>query len=100
MIINNEKWHQVAVVLPNKGKNLRDVKLYIDGLRQETQLIGDNHSIMIKPSYQMKLGSSSSNGRLGLQNFTGFIDELNIWYKPLSSKMIKEEFRKMNTKQN
>jgi hypothetical protein len=98
--INNKKWHQVAVVLPNKGKNLRDVKLYIDGVKQKTQLIGDNHPIMIRPSYQMKLGSSSSNERLGLQNFIGYIDELIICYKPLSSKMIKQEFRKMNVKQN
>jgi len=93
--LNDGEWHQVAIVIPEKTKSLRNVKLYVDGKRQDIRLTGDDHPIMVNPAYQMKLGSSDRNKQLGLQPFSGLIDEFLVWYQPLSDKKIREEFNKI-----
>lgn len=92
-LINDGEWHQVAVVFPEKSKNLTELKLFVDGKKQKAQISGKNKMVMIKPSYNMLIGSSTSNKGSDIQNFVGCIDELSIWYNSLSNKMIKNEFK-------
>jgi Concanavalin A-like lectin/glucanases superfamily/Calcineurin-like phosphoesterase len=94
--INDGRWHHLAVVLPDGGKTLEDIKLYIDGEQKETKVIGVNCPVMVRPAYKMKIGGKKqmiSNDIF--ENFTGAIDEVSVWYKALSANEIKENYRKI-----
>jgi hypothetical protein len=75
----------------------KDVKLYLTGKTKNS--INCDNTYYDRPSYQMKLAAHQVMN-VRITEFIGYIDELIICYKPLSSKMIKQEFRKMNVKQN
>lgn len=91
--INDGKWHQVAVVVPEFGSSLSEVKLFIDGKQMETLLLGNDRKINIVPTYRMKVGGSNFSTNkiisdLNFQNFTGTIDEFSVWHRALSEKEI------------
>lgn len=90
--INDGKWHQLAIVIPENSKSLNEVKLYVDGVACEKEMEGKDLLLGMNPAYRMNIGFSSSNERLGLKNFIGGIDELSIWYRPLSDSEIEKEF--------
>ncbi len=92
-IINDGKWHQVAVVFPEGGKTLQDVKLYMDAIHHKNRLAGADCAVMVRPTYKMRVGTSSRNKRLGLKHFIGSMDEMSIWYRPLSDDEILADYK-------
>ncbi|MFI4911620.1 MAG: M56 family metallopeptidase [Sedimentisphaeraceae bacterium JB056] len=88
--IDDDKWHHMAVTLDNGAEN--GYKLYLDGEKVAeatyTGRLEDWDSITI--GAQKKGGNEEAA-------FKGFIDEVAVYSKPLTSKEIKALYISMNT---
>ena len=95
-ILNDGSWHHFAVVSPEKASRLSELRLYVDGKKIKTRLEGDaDPKIMIRPASQIRIGRSGNPDQTELADFRGAIDEVSFWLKPLSSRYIKRDFKRI-----
>jgi hypothetical protein len=96
-VLNDGCWHQIAVVSPEKGSRLSELRLYVDGEKIKTRLDGGSDpKIMINPASVIKIGTSGNPDQTELTDFRGAIDEVAFWFKPLGSRYIKRDFKRIH----
>ena len=85
---NDGKWHHAAITYDDKNKNL---KLYIDGNLTISNSLQSNVSITPDNTgkHPLRIGTNSltQNGKI-VHNFTGYLNNINLWNNTLDDKEI------------
>jgi len=87
--LRDDQWHHVAAVLSDDGTpDVTEISLYVDG---EQELISANQSTAIDTaaSGNVRIGEAPWHNR----PFTGLIDDVRIYNKPLTQDEIKQVMR-------
>ncbi|TLX78171.1 hypothetical protein E9993_00365 [Labilibacter sediminis] len=98
--INDGKWHHIAIVLPQNGAKIKDLKLYVDG-----NLIEDKHTT--KPD--VKVNTSQANWMsiatqgapyktdfaqsMHMNNYEGLLDDFCIWTRALQGSDVEQLYK-------
>jgi hypothetical protein len=87
--LNDGQWHHVAAIMPKDGCSLSDVLIYVDGKPAKTRLEGVDLNLHFNQAVRLGLGglnySSKAFDALDAKSFTGEMDEISIWARPLAS---------------
>ncbi|MDD3663610.1 MAG: hypothetical protein PHT84_07215, partial [Candidatus Pacebacteria bacterium] len=92
--LNNGRFNQLVGVYDGSS-----IKIYVNGLEKESKSVsgsfgGGTNDLLIGSSY----GSSSGGGSLSSDEyFDGFLDEVAVWNKPLSSTEINNIYKRSVT---
>ncbi|MBN2842196.1 MAG: hypothetical protein JXM68_03850, partial [Sedimentisphaerales bacterium] len=85
--INDGQWHHLAAVLYDDGSpDVSEIKLYIDGMEQET-FISNSQAINSVAGQNMILGASGGSDGTKLY-FNGMIDNVKLYDRALSAREI------------
>lgn len=88
----DNQWHHVAVVMPHDLCKLSEVKLYIDGEAQQTELKGSDAPINTDQAVRISFGGWGNSWenfqKMPVQAYTGMLDELALWTRALNDKEI------------
>jgi len=90
--VNDNKWHQVAVVIPFREAKLDEVKFYIDGVKfNSTSSTLPNISINTPPGVNKPVigGGYVSNSVPSNPKFVGSMDDFGFWNSGLTEPMVK-----------
>ncbi len=80
------EWHHVAAVIFAQGEGIRTVRLFVDGVWEETEGNNDN-PFLTMDSLAVRIGMS---GPRGDRHFHGCIDEVRIYDRALEDEEIEE----------
>jgi hypothetical protein len=87
--LNDGEWHHIAASMPHDGCRLSEVEIFVDGQRVETRLTGSDQPLHFNQSVRLGFGglnySSKAFDALPVEPFTGQMDEISIWTRPLSA---------------
>ena len=92
--LEDGQWHHVAVVLPEGVGNIKDVKMYVDGIEIETNAETLNAGIRTAATESVMIGAFDIDGAEGVQNtiffFKGDMDEFMVFDGALTAQEIAE----------
>jgi len=87
--LNDGQWHHIAVSMPRDGCRLSEVRIYVDGKAVKTRIHGNDLNLRFNQSVRLSFGgfgySAKAFDRLPVKSFTGDLDEICIWTRPLTT---------------
>lgn len=87
VLLNDDCWHHIAVVVPEAEAVMQDVILYIDGVEQTNiEYSGNETDAINTTSFRSILGDSN----FGSRDFDGYLDEVGFWSVPLTAAEVLE----------
>jgi hypothetical protein len=92
--VNDDGWHQIAVVMPHKSCKLSEVLLFIDGKKVSTRLTNDT-PLHFEYFGQLSIGgvgfarTDVSNLFPSWRPFVGYIDEVYLWQRRVYAKQLR-----------
>jgi hypothetical protein len=91
--LNDGQWHHIAVSMPQDRCRLSEVQIYVDGTMVKTRTEGGDGALHFNQAVRMGFGglnySSKGFDALSAKAFTGAMDEVSIWSRPLTSQEIR-----------
>jgi hypothetical protein len=94
--LNDNRWHHVAVSMPSDACLLSAVELYVDGEPVATRLEGEDKPLHFGQAVRLGFGgwnySHKAYDAFPAEPFSGAMDEISIWTRPLSPSEVKAEF--------
>ncbi|MEN6308995.1 MAG: LamG domain-containing protein [Anaerohalosphaeraceae bacterium] len=87
--INDGQWHHVAAVLEDDGTpTVNEIELYIDGLKEVNPSYANTQAVLTSDEGNVFMGARI-DGLLSRSFYSGLIDEVLIYNRPLSSMEIR-----------
>lgn len=92
-VVNDGKWHHLAVSVDKNNAKLSEIPIYVDGNQVKTNLRGKDQILKSSQAVRISVGgfgySKPSFRKLGVNRFKGSLDEVTIWARGLDQKDIK-----------
>ncbi|MGB0413844.1 MAG: LamG-like jellyroll fold domain-containing protein [Coraliomargarita sp.] len=94
--LNDGKWHHIAVSMPGKDCRLSELQFYVDGEPVEHSVTQDSR-ISVTKACKLSVGglghgspkfADTLYGAFALKPFTGALDEVSVWARPLTAEDI------------
>jgi hypothetical protein len=81
--LNDDQWHRIKVSMPHSHCKLSQLIVEVDGQVMEASQISGDAQLRFSQSMRFTVGGKGYSGEslkgLGLQNFSGLIDDVSLW---------------------
>ena len=95
--LNDNQWHHVAVSMPGDDCLLSTVQMYIDGEPVKTRLQGDDLKLHFNQAVRLGFGGWNYSHKVydafPAKPFSGAMDEISIWTRPLTAAEVKTDWK-------
>ncbi|WP_338391222.1 LamG-like jellyroll fold domain-containing protein [Fulvitalea axinellae] len=93
-VINDNAWHHIALSYDYKSGTSVDYKVFLDGEQISTS--GSNYKASRSgyTSQKVKIGRGNYSSNEAQNLFTGYMDEIRLWDRPLTAEEIKQSYRR------
>lgn len=96
VLVNDNQWHHVAVVVPHKKARLEDCQIYVDGERRSLSCQNGATTINTKQANWLSIATQSKRHAIDLKttmnmaDFYGDLDEFSLWTHALDDDEIRQ----------
>lgn len=92
----DDEWHHIAITMPKDNCLLSEVHMYVDGVKVETMVIGEDEFLFFSTSGRLSVGGFGYTAKIyesvfdELKSYYGLIDELYVWSRKINMMDIKK----------